>query len=171
MKELCQCGLKLNLIQESLLAIVTNNSSRQKLHCYLFPKIQKDVSNIEGKIKYEIPQFIIGMPDGFSVFSTIPEARQIKYYKEKYEKPLNKIENNDINNQQIEIEPKPTKEHNYCYICGITFEDYYLHVSDQYHFFNLKKFKKIFNKINMTFKRIIKNCNTQQFINNYRFKH
>ena len=96
------------------------------------------------------------MPDNFSVFSTIPEARKIKKYQQKCEKLGYKTNNYDTNNEELEIEPKPKTEHKYCHICNIKYEDYISHINKQIHFDNLQKYKNIFNRINITFERISK---------------
>lgn len=156
MNEICRYGLNPELIKESLFAVVTHNLFETKLHYFLFPEIQKDEWKIGAITKYDIPQYIEGMPDGFSAFCTIFEAREIKKYQQISEKPENKIENYDTNKEIFEIEPKPSTEYKYCYICNIKYEEYSSHINNQIHFDNLLKYKNIFNRINMTFERISK---------------
>ena len=115
------------------------------MHYYLFPEINEERWKVGAKTKYDIPQYINGIPDGFSFFCTTWEAGKIKKYQELCEKLENKIENVINNKEEFETEPKPRTEHKYCHICNNKYEDYMTHINSSEHHDNLIKQKKIFN--------------------------
>lgn len=138
-----------------MLAVVTQNLYGKKLHYYLFPEISEEKWKVGAKTKYDIPQYINGIPDGFSFFCTTWEAGKIKKYQELCEKLENKIENAlNNNNEEFETEPKPRTEHKYCHICNNKYEDYITHINSSDHHNNLIKQKKIFNRISSTYERV-----------------
>ena len=52
--QICRFGLNSDLIQESLLAVVTQNLYGKKLHYYLFPEINEEKWKVGAKTKYDI---------------------------------------------------------------------------------------------------------------------
>ena len=62
--------------------------------------------------------------------------------------------NNNNNSEIINCEPIPNVKHNYCHICKKKYEEYLKHVRCNNHKESLKKYKKEFNGIKETFKRI-----------------
>ena len=126
---------------------------------YEFPIIEEPYFQQRSISKYEIPQYIPDIPEGFSVFCTLWEASKVKQYmlmsQEEQEK-LNIKENYDKQEKENHFEEPITKS-NYCYICHIKFEDYLLHLETKTHKLNLKEENTYFNKeIKNVFKRINK---------------
>lgn len=85
----------------------------KKFRYYEFPKMKKYYK--EAVSIYEIPQYIEGVPLGFSFFSTLPEIIRIKDYlftkKEEYEKSP---KTNSL--LELKIFEEPIPKHNYCHI-------------------------------------------------------
>ena len=126
---------------------------------YEFPIIEEPYFQQRSISKYEIPQYIPDIPEGFSVFCTLWEASKVKQYmlmsQEEQEK-LNIKENYDKQEKENHFE-EPIPKSNYCYICHIKFEDYLLHLETKTHKLNLKEENTYFNKeIKNVFKRINK---------------
>ena len=91
--------------KESLLAFYIPNSPTKKLYYYHFPIIRETKWRIGAKTKYDIPQYIDGIPEGFSIFCTTWEAGRVRRYQEL------ELENKSImkNNFRDEIENKDMK--------------------------------------------------------------
>ena len=54
------------------------NSKKYKY--YEFPKIEETIYQQQSISKYEIPQYIQEIPEGFSIFCTLWEAGKVKQY-------------------------------------------------------------------------------------------
>ena len=93
--------------KESLLAFYIPNSPTKKLYYYNFPIIRETKWRIGAKTKYDIPQYIDGIPEGFSIFCTTWEAGRVRRYQELELE----LENKNImkNNFRAEIENKDMK--------------------------------------------------------------
>jgi len=89
--------------KDSLLAFYIANSPTKKLYYYNFPIIRESKWRIGAKTKYDIPQYIDGIPEGFSIFCTTWEAGRVRRYQE--------LENKNIikNNLKVEIKNKEIK--------------------------------------------------------------
>ena len=94
-----------NMNKDSLLAFYIPNSPTKKLYYYNFPIIRETKWRIGAKTKYDIPQYIDGIPEGFSIFCTTWEAGRVRRYQEL------ELENKNImkNNFRAEIENKDMK--------------------------------------------------------------
>ena len=128
----------------------------KKFKVYEFPIIEEAILQEKSVSKYEIPQYIQDIPDGFSIFSTLWEASKIKQYMLLSEEEQNKLnaKENLINKDQNPIcfnEPLPKT--NFCFLCQRRFDDYYIHIETMIHKNNLTKNPIINNAID-TFKRI-----------------
>ena len=155
-------GLKLTNINLHSSIIYQFPSEARKYKSYIsyeFPIIEEPYFQQRSISKYEIPQYIPDIPEGFSVFCTLWEASKVKQYmlmsQEEQEK-LNIKENYDKQEKENHFE-EPIPKSNYCYICHIKFEDYLLHLETKTHKLNLKEENTYFNKeIKNVFKRINK---------------
>ena len=181
---ICRHGLNSNTNKESLLAVCLPNSMAKKLHFFSFPLIKEEKWIIGAKTKYDIPQYIEGIPDGFAIFCTTWEAGKVRKYKEQVErknernmekrevedmdvmnkrlaeKAMNKnsVEdknsNEDSENEELE-EPLPRGINKYCHICNNNYDNYLTHIKSLDHFENLKRYKNNINRFKNTFQNII----------------
>ena len=106
---ICRHGLSSSTNKESLLAYCLPNATGKKLHYFSFPLIKEEKWFIGAKTKYDIPQYIEGIPDGFAIFCTTWEAGKIRKYQEQqqlikdnYERMKEKeVEDMDIMNKRL----------------------------------------------------------------------
>ena len=139
----------------------SKNFLPNKIFYHQFKKINSEIIQLTPNynIEYDIPIYIPDIPK-YSCFCALDEAREIKKYLKK--KEMEKINNNNINiinnfnNSEISIncQPVPNVKHNYCHICKKKYEEYLKHIRCNNHNDCLKKYKKEFNGIKETFKRI-----------------
>lgn len=97
-----------NLNKESLLAVYVSKGMNKKVNYYSFPLIKKEKWLQGAKTKYDIPQYIEGIPEGFAIFCTTKEAGKVRKYQERIERK-NKlkeihetkkiVKNNDVNRE------------------------------------------------------------------------
>ncbi len=129
----------------------------KKFKTYEFPIIEEQLLQDKSITKYEIPQYIQDIPNGFSLFCTLWEARIVKQYiqqsREEQDK-LNLIENivSKDNNNVCFNEPLPKS--NFCNLCHARFDDYLCHIESMIHKNNVNQNSKMFIHIKNTFKRI-----------------
>ena len=83
-----------NMNKDSLLAFYIPNSPTKKLYYYNFPIIRESKWRIGAKTKYDIPQYIDGIPEGFSIFCTTWEAGRVRRYQELEIESKNVMKNN-----------------------------------------------------------------------------
>jgi len=133
----------------------------RKYKSYEFPTIEESFFLEKSITKYEIPQYIQDIPEGFSLFCTLWEASKVKQYmllsqdeqdklniKETYDKK--EKENNIINEE-------PIPKNNFCYICQQNFENYIYHIESKEHKVNLyDQNPSLIKSIKNSFKRINK---------------
>ena len=100
---ICRHGLNVNTNRESLLAVCLPNSMAKKLHFFSFPLIKEEKWIIGAKTKYDIPQFIEGIPDGFAIFCTTWEAGKVRKYQEQLAKK-NKNKKNEKTKESKDVE-------------------------------------------------------------------
>ena len=94
----------MNMNKDSLLAFYIPNSPTKKLFYYSFPIIRESKWRIGAKTKYDIPQYIDGIPEGFSIFCTTWEAGRVRRYQELELESKNLMKNNckgDIENKDM----------------------------------------------------------------------
>ena len=162
-------GLDKNTNQKGNIAlIITTNKNKTRLESYDFS--YKDENK---KICYDIPYYHKDVPEGFSVFCTDEEFELvIKHVNKRDSKPKVKEEKKE---ETITSEPKPSKKNFICQLCRSRFDNYRDHIVSETHIKNIKKHKNSFNKLSLTFKRIVNNnCNISKensgikvFTNNY----
>ena len=98
-----------NLNKESLLAVYISKGINKKVNYYCFPIIKKEKWLKGAKTKYDIPQYIEGIPEGFAIFCTTKEAGKVRKYQERIERKnrmkekeifdKKKITNNELNRE------------------------------------------------------------------------
>ena len=98
---ICRHGLSRDTNKESLLAVCVQNLVDKKLHYWAFPLIKEEKWFIGAKTKYDIPQYIEGIPDGFAIFCTTWEAGKIRKYQEQLDKK-NRYKNNENKEREVE---------------------------------------------------------------------
>ena len=89
----------------------------KKVNYYSFPIIKKEKWLKGAKTKYDIPQYIEGIPEGFAIFCTTKEAGKVRKYQERIErknkmkeaKEAAKIKNNNDINREVEDMDVTTK--------------------------------------------------------------
>ena len=158
-------GLKstINLHSSIIYQFPSPDSKKYKPYkSYKFPLIEDSFFQDKSITKYEIPQYIPDIPEGFSVFCTLWEASKVKQYmlmsQEEQEK-LNIKENYDKQEKENNLE-EPIPKTNFCYICREKFEDYFAHLETRNHINNLYEENIYYSKtIKNTFKRINKYWN------------
>ena len=114
---------------------------------YEFEKLTNQKLKNISKTEYDIPQYFPDIPEGFSIFSTLKEASEIKslILKNNNEKKEEKIENS--------FEPIPQKS-NYCHICQRKYDNYLEHINSLCHKNSIMKNPDIFSRIHDTFENI-----------------
>ena len=156
-------GLKLDINLHSSIIYQFPSMDSKKYKSYEFPTIEETFLQEKSISKYEIPQYIQDIPEGFSLFCTLWEASKVKQYmllsQEEQEK-LNIKENYDKIEKDNNINfNEPIPKNNYCYICQEKFEDYLIHIESLKHKNNYKKYNNnsfLGKNVKNTFKRINK---------------
>ena len=139
----------------------------KKFKYYEFPVIEEQYLQEKSISKYEIPQYIQDIPDGFSIFCTLWEASKVKQYiqlnKEEQDK-LNLRENivKKDNNNICFNEPLPKT--NFCYLCQRRFEDYLVHIGTVIHKNCINQNPLMIKNVQNTFKRINNFWDTKNII-------
>ena len=130
--------------------IVTTNRNKTKLESYDFT--YKDENK---NICYDIPYYHRNVPEGFSVFCTDEEFDLvINHVNKRDSKPKIKDKKKE---EIITSEPEPSKKNFICQLCRSRFDNYRGHIISDTHIKNIKKHKNSFNKLSLTFKRIVNN--------------
>lgn len=130
--------------------IITTNRNKTKLETYDFSYKDKNKN-----LCYDIPYYHKNVPEGFSVFCT----------DEEFDLVINHVNKRDAkakskNKKKEEIlssEPEPSKKNFICQLCRSRFSNYRGHIISDTHIKNIKKHKNSFNKLSLTFKRIVNN--------------
>ena len=152
-------GLKSDINLYSSIIYQFPSMDSKKYKSYEFPTIEESYFLEKSVSKYEIPQYIQDIPEGFSLFCTLWEASKVKQYmlltQEEQEK-LNIKENFDKKDKENNIDEQIPKN-NFCYICEQKFDDYLIHIESKVHEKNLREQNPYFiQSINNTFNRINK---------------
>ena len=144
-------GLDKNTDQKgNITLIITSNRNKSKLETYDF-SYKDDNKNIY----YDIPYYHDNVPEGFSAFCTDEELDLvIKHVNKRDSKPKIKDKKKEEN---ITSEPEPSKKNFICQLCRSRFDNYRQHIVSEIHIKNIKKHKNSFNKLSLTFKRIVNN--------------
>ena len=158
-------GLNKNTNQVSnITLILTTMRNKTKLETYDFS--YKDSNK---KIIYDVPYYHKEVPEGFSVFCTDEEFELVMSYIKKKENNFqkNKIkEKEKLKEINLMSEPEPSKKNFICQLCRSRFDNYKEHILSETHCKNIKKHKNTFNKLTITFKRIVKShsCDKNNFV-------
>ena len=67
----------------------------KKVNYYCFPTIKKEKWLKGAKTRYDIPQYIEGIPEGFAIFCTTKEAGKVRKYQERIERKKKEKETNE----------------------------------------------------------------------------
>ena len=143
----------------------------RKYKSYEFPTIEESFFLEKSISKYEIPQYIQDIPEGFSLFCTLWEASKVKQYmllSQDEQDKLNIKETYDKKEKENLINEEPIPKNNFCYICQQNFEDYLSHLESKDHKANLynqnpsliKSIKNSFKRINKFWSNDISNSNS-----------
>ena len=143
----------------------------RKYKSYEFAKIEESFFLEKSISKYEIPQYIQDIPEGFSLFCTLWEASKVKQYmllSQDEQDKLNIKETYDKKEKENLINEEPIPKNNFCYICQQNFEDYLSHLESKDHKANLynqnpsliKSIKTSFKRINKFWSNDISNDNS-----------
>ena len=128
----------------------------KKFKTYEFPIIEESYLQKKSISKYEIPQYIQDIPDGFSVFCTLGEASKVKQYIRLNKEEQNQLElKENINIEKNNIDfTEPVPKTNFCYLCQRTFDDYLIHIETMIHKNSLHKNQILIKSVQNSFKRI-----------------
>ena len=142
-------GLDKNINQKAnITLIITTNRNKTKLESYDFS--YKDENK---NICVDIPYYHNNVPDGFSVFCTDEEFELVmNHVNRRNSKSKIKEKKKEEN---INSEPEPSKKNFICQLCRSRFDNYKEHIISDTHGKNIKKHKNSFNKLSLTFKRIV----------------
>ena len=102
---------------------------------------------------YDIPFYYPHPPKGYAIFSTFSEMKKVEYYLAK-QKEIKRTRRISFEDEPIEREPEPKKEHSYCQLCYIDYEDYKSHIVSPLHLDKLAKHSENYSKISFTLERI-----------------
>ena len=134
----------------------------KKFKIYEFPQIEETFFLEKSITKYEIPQYIQDIPEGFSIFCTLWEASKVKQYillSQEEQDKLNLKDNYDKLEKDNNLN-EPIPKSNFCYICHKKFDNYLFHIETQSHKDNLNQQNLYYKqRIKNTFKRINKFLN------------
>ena len=123
---------------------------------YEFRKIEEANFREKSISKYEIPQYIEDIPEGFSIFCTLWEASKVKQYMQLNEEEKGKLglTENEDKNKDDDILKEPIPKTNFCHLCRRQFDDYLLHIDTMIHKKNINKNQMMINTAKNTFQRI-----------------
>lgn len=146
-------GLNQNINQEAIISLIINtNKNKTQLESYDF-SYQDDKKNIY----FDIPYFHNNVPEGFSVFCTDEEYELVINHVNKKGYKLRQKNKNKNKEEMITSEPEPTKKNYICQLCRVQFNNYKEHINSDEHNKNIIENKSAFNKLSLTFKRIVDN--------------
>jgi hypothetical protein len=146
-------GLNQNINQEAMISLIFNtNKNKTQLESYDF-SYQDDKKNVY----FDIPYFHHNVPEGFSVFCTDEEYELVINHVNKKGYKLRQKNKNKNKEEMITSEPEPTKKNYICQLCRVQFNNYKEHINSGEHNKNINENKNAFNKLSLTFKRIVDN--------------
>ena len=141
-----QKGLNKNLKPENIIAITLKNRFNNDILKYY------SFNNSHNEFKNDIPFYHPNAPEGYSLFCSKFEFDQLTEY---LKKNINIKKKKSYEENSIDNEPIPSKKHFICQICKIQFDNYMGHICSKLHDENKLKYKNIFNKVKLTFRRIV----------------
>jgi len=146
-------GLDKNINKNAnITLIITNNRNKTKLESYDFS--YKDENK---NIGIDIPYYHKDVPDGFSVFCTDEEFQLVINHVNRRESRTKNKRKEKKKEEKMISEPEPSKKNFICQLCRSRFDNYIEHIISEAHIRNIKKHKNSFNKLSLTFKRIVNN--------------
>lgn len=150
-------GLDKNINKKGSIAlIVTKNKNKSRLESYDFSLKEEEKEENKGR-NYDIPYYHNDVPEGFSMFCTDEEFNLVITHvnRSDYQKVQKKEE--EKKEELITSEPQPSKKNFICQLCKSRFDNYKEHIVSETHIKNINKHKNSYNKLSLTFKRIINN--------------
>ena len=146
-------GLNKNINPEAIISLIINtNKNKIQLESYYFSyKDQKK------NILFDIPYFHKNVPEGFSVFCTDEEYGLVINHVNQKGYKLRQKNKNKNREEPLTSEPEPTKKNYICQLCLVQFKNYKEHINSKEHNKNIIDNKNSFNRLSMTFKRIVDN--------------
>ncbi len=139
----------------------------QNYKCYEFPKIEEEKFQEKSLTKYEIPQYIGDIPEGFSCFCTLWEASKVKQYIQSNPEQQEHLGNDGKESKNSgDVLKEPIPQTNYCHLCRRKFDNYLVHIETETHKNNICKNPITINTAKDTFKRINQFWEDQKNINN-----
>ncbi len=110
-------GLPKSIDRNAVISIIyPKDFMNKKLHFHEFEKLNgENKTHVLKKSDYDITQYIHNASHGFSLWMTIDETKCVEKYKKTKTKTKTK---NEVKTA------KPRKEHNFCQICNMYFNDY-----------------------------------------------
>jgi hypothetical protein len=152
-------GLKSDINSYSSIIYQFPSMDSKKFKYYEFPIIEEAFFLEKSITKYEIPQYIEDIPEGFSLFCTLWEASKVKQYMLLSQEEQDKLgvkESFDKKEKENNLE-EPIPKNNFCYICQNNFENYLVHIESKEHINNLyEQNPYLIKTIKNSFKRINK---------------
>ena len=146
-------GLDKNINPEAIISLMINtNRNKKQLESYDF-SYKDDKKNIY----FDIPYFHKDTPEGFSAFCTDEEDGLVINHVNKKGYKLRQKNKNKNMEEIITSEPEPTKKNYICQLCLVKFDNYREHINSNEHNKNILENKNDFNKLSLTFKRIVEN--------------
>jgi hypothetical protein len=128
-----------------------------KFKCYEFLEIEEAIFRNNSISKYEIPQYIQDIPEGFSIFCTLWEASKVKQYVQLTKEEQDRLgvgENEENNKDNDNVMKEPIPKTNFCHLCRRNFDDYLIHIETITHKNNISKNQIMINTVKNSFKRI-----------------
>lgn len=144
-------GLPTTANKDALIAVLINDYER-KTHYHEFSKINFEYQSY-NKSQYDIPFYYSHHLDGYAIFSTYSEMRKIEQYLSK-QKDVKRTRRISFEDEPIESEPEPKKEHSYCQLCYQDYDNYKAHLVSAIHLENIAKHSEKYKLIASSLKRI-----------------
>ena len=144
-------GLNKNSKQKSTICLLLKNKSTKQYQVISYSFICNNMKDSD------IPFYHQNVPDGFSLFCSENEYIQILSYlkSEEYKKQLEMKKKKEEEQQILENEPEPNRKEFLCQICKSRFDNYLEHINSKLHKKNKTNFLNTFNKIKLSFQRIV----------------
>ena len=124
--------------------IIRNKNGQELLKFYSF-------NNSSDALENNIPFYHKEVPDGYSLFcSQLEYVQLMNFLKKNKGGKKKKKEEEDI----LESEPGPNKRNYICQICKSKFDNYIEHINSKLHYENKLKYRNLFIRMKLTFRRI-----------------
>ena len=148
-------GLPKTISNKALIVILFKYRTKKAIKFFDFVKKHKK----NNKEYYNIPIYHEDSPEDFSLFCTEKEKKSIETYIKKYRNKFKEqTEEKEEDNKIIE-EISPSKENYLCKLCACRFHSYEDHLISTLHKENMKQSENLYNRVNLTFSRLINYVN------------